>query len=208
MGIARPLPVPFSCYPALAMSTLFEHVAFSRLAAKNLKDRREPGLEAAARGPQVEAPDPHPIGAGEREGVVQPRVQARGPVSKRRGVIVGKSLDVLDHESLMLERTDDAREVKGLGIGKDVALRERPGRGICVPEARDPMIEEAPTRAQNPPETAAVGIDLGFADVLDHADARDRIESLPKRITVVGDPGRDLTLEPGVVDALARKPRL
>ena len=94
--------------------------------AAHLVDRREAGLEAAPRGPQVEPPDAHPLrrrpAASPRRGCSSSRAR---PVPQRLRVVVAEALDVVGLEPGALERELDARQVQRRGVGEHVALRER-----------------------------------------------------------------------------------
>src|SRR3954453_20705232 len=56
--------------------------------APHLVDRREAGLEPVARGPQVQPPDTHPLGARQPGGLVEVVVEALRPLAQRRHVVV------------------------------------------------------------------------------------------------------------------------
>ena len=81
-------------------------------------------------------------------------------------------------EARALERELDARQVQGGGVGKHVALGERPRLGVAVAQAGDAVVEQPPARLQQPCEHARVLVDAVRADVLDHADRGDRVEAL------------------------------
>ena len=53
------------------------------------------------------------------------------------------------------------------------------------------MVEQPPARLQQAGEGARVDVDLGLADVLDHADAGDRVEALAGQVAVVHDADLD-----------------
>ena len=77
------------------------------------------------------------------------------------------------------------------GVGEDVALRERARLGVGVAQAGDAVVEQPPARLEQAGEGARVDVDLGRADVLDHADAGDRVEALAGQVAVVHDPDLD-----------------
>src|SRR5436305_7811765 len=86
------------------------------------------------------------------------------------------------------------------GVGKYETLREGPGLGIADTEARDSVVDHLPAGPQEPRHLRGVGIYLSRADVLDHADARDRIERTVGDLSIVGDPDLDPVLEAGLDD--------
>ena len=115
----------------IGASELLTAALSSRPRAAHLVDRREAGLEAAARGPQVEPPDAR---SARRRRAGSPRRGCRRrarPVAERLGVVVAEVLHVVRLEPGALERELDAREVQRGAVGEHVALRERaapPGR--------------------------------------------------------------------------------
>jgi hypothetical protein len=94
------------------------------------------------------------------------------------------------------------------GVGEHVALGERSGLGVAVPQSRDAVVEQAPARPEQAGESTGVGADVGRAHVLDHADARDRVEALAGELSVVHDAYVDVLGETGLLDAPARHGRL
>ena len=67
------------------------------------------------------------------------------------------------------------------------------------------MVEHEPTRTEHAEERRRIGVHLRFADVLRHADARDRVERLIAELAVVGHADLDALGQPGVGNALARE---
>ena len=68
------------------------------------------------------------------------------------------------------------------GIGEHVALGERAGLGVPVAQPRDAVVHSRPPVVEQPRELRRVDVDLVGADVLDHADAGDRVELLAGQI--------------------------
>src|SRR4051794_29640196 len=116
--------------------------------APHLVDRREPGLEAVAGSPQVEAPDAHALGPREPDRLVDVVVQTLRPVAQRLGVVVAQALDVVDLEARPFERERDARHVQRVRVREDVALGERSGLGVRVAQARDAVVQQPPVGLQ------------------------------------------------------------
>src|SRR5256885_15664872 len=81
------------------------------------------------------------------------------------------------------------------GVGKYETLREGAGLGIADSEARDSVVDYLPAGAQEPRDLRGIGIYLSRADVLDHADARDRVERAVGDLSIVGDPDLHAVLE-------------
>ncbi len=98
--------------------------------------------------------------------------------------------------------------MEGGGVGEHVAFGERSGLGVAVPQSRDAVVEQAPARPEQAGESAGVGVDVGRAHVLDHADARDRVEALAGELSVVHDAYVDVLGETGLPDPPARHERL
>src|SRR6188472_3831262 len=161
---------------------------FSAERAASLVNREESALETATGHAQIEAPDAQPFGASEAHRVVEVLVEPLRPVAQCLGVIVAELLDVAGDEAGPLERQQHAREMQRFGIGEDVALRERSGLGVAVAEASDAVVEQAPTRLEQAGQGAGVDVDLGLANVLDHADAGDRVEALAGQVAVIHHP--------------------
>src|SRR6476659_9909558 len=65
----------------------------------HLVDRREARVEAVARRAQVEAPDPHALGARQPDRLVEVVVESLRPVLERLRVVGAEVLDVLDLEA-------------------------------------------------------------------------------------------------------------
>src|SRR5439155_5937801 len=144
-------------------------------AGQHLVARRDAALEAPPRRAQADPPHAQTLGADEGERLVLPSLDAPQPFAQRARVVAGKALDVLGDEAGGLERREDAREVQRRGVGEHVALRERARLWVAVAQARDAMVEQAPTGAQELGEPRRVRVDHGVADVLDHPDAGDRV---------------------------------
>src|SRR5438093_11401141 len=98
--------------------------------------------------------------------------------------------------------------MQGRGVRKDVAVGEAGRLRIAVPEARDPVVQQSPAGLEQARELRRIKVDLAGADVLDHSDARDRVEALGSELAVVHDADLDTLSEPGFGDALACKLRL
>jgi hypothetical protein len=77
-----------------------------------------------------------------------------------------------------------------------------------VSQAGDTVVEEPPARWQQPGEALGVQVDPLGPDMLDHADARDRVEALAGEIAVVHHPDLDPIVDPRRGDPLARDSRL
>jgi hypothetical protein len=80
-------------------------------------------------------------------------------------------------------------------IGEDVALGEGAGLGVGVAQAGDPVVEQAAAGVEQPGQGLGVDVDVGRADVLDHADAGDRVERLGVELAIVGHADLDPVLE-------------
>jgi hypothetical protein len=65
-----------------------------------------------------------------------------------------------------------------------------------VAQTRDRVLQQSAARSKHPRELGGVGVDLAGADVLGHADARDRVEGLAGQLAVVRDADLDPVLEP------------
>ncbi len=100
-------------------------------AGLDLVDRGEPALEPAPGGTEVEPPDAHALRAGQAHGLVQALVEPARPVAERDLVVAVQALHVVGHEPGSLDGELDARQMERCAVGKDVALRERPGLGIA-----------------------------------------------------------------------------
>ena len=138
-------------------------------------------------GVQVDPPDPRPLAARQPHGFVDPRLEAIDPVAQGLGIVAGEPLDVVDDEAGALQRELHPRHVQRLAVGKDIALRHRPGLVVdAVLELGDAVVEQPPAWLQQPRQAGRIGVDLVLADVLDHADARDRVERLAAQLAIVG----------------------
>src|SRR4051794_15249485 len=142
--------------------------------APHLVDGREARLEPVAGGAQVEPPHAHALRARQARGLVDVFVQSPRPVAKRLRIVVAEAFDVVDLESRPLERERHAREVQRVGVGEHVALAERAGFRVAVAQSGDAMVQDAATVADQRAQLRRVLVDPLLADVLDHADARDR----------------------------------
>jgi hypothetical protein len=67
------------------------------------------------------------------------------------------------------------------------------------------VVEQAPAGRQQLRERAGVAIDLGVADVLDHADAGDRVIRPVVELTVVGEADLDAVGDAGLGHPPARE---
>src|SRR3954453_15347064 len=95
--------------------------------APHLVDRRELGLEAVARGAQVQTPDAHPLGAGDPRGLVDVFVEPARPVAQRLGVVVLEALHVFDLEAGALQRELDTRQRQRIAVGGGVGAHGAAG---------------------------------------------------------------------------------
>src|SRR5215208_1747884 len=177
-------------------------------AAAHLVDRCEAALKPLPSGTQVEPPDADPLHANEPFGLLEAAVKALGPVPERLGVVGGETLNVVGDEAGKLERPQHPGEMKRLSVGENVALREGPGRRIGVSKSGDPVVEEPPAGVEHGGKLASVVVDLILSDVLDHADARDRVVALAGKLAVVGDADLDAVRDTGLRRALACELRL
>jgi hypothetical protein len=151
----------------------------------DLVDRREVVEEAVARGPQVQPPDPHALGARDPRRLVEVGIEALGPVAQRLGVVGLEVLHVPRDESRALQREQHDGELQRLAVGEHVALGERARRLVGVAQAGDAVVEEDPPGPQEAGELGPVAVDLLRADVLDHADAGHLVELLARQVAVV-----------------------
>src|SRR4051812_9298112 len=174
----------------------------------NLVDRREAALEAAPRRAQVDAPDPQALGPGQAQRLVAALVQPARPVAQRLRVVGREALDVLGGEARGLERVQDPREMQRRGVGEDEALGEGPGLGVTMAQPSDAVVEQLAARLQQRLQPPGVLVDLRVADVLDHADAGDRVEALAGQLAVVGDADVDLVGDAVLRGQVARALRL
>jgi len=67
------------------------------------------------------------------------------------------------------------------------------------------VVEQAPARFEHARERGGVLIELHGADVLDHADAGDRVEALAAQLAVVGHADLDAVGDPRRGRPLARQ---
>src|SRR5438309_2158987 len=104
-------------------------------------------------------------------------VQALGPSAQGDGVVLAEALNVGGAEAGALERKLDAREWKRLAVGKHVARGEQVLEWLRVRVERgDRVVQQRPSRSQQPEQRAGVQVDLLLPHVLGHADAGDRVE--------------------------------
>jgi len=112
-------------------------------------------------------------------------------------------------ESRALERECNAGKMEGSGVGEDVALGERPRLGVAMAQAGDAMVEQPPARVQQPREHTRVLIDAVGPDVLDHTNARDRVELIgAHQVAIVTQANLDTILQTRLRHAPARELRL
>src|SRR3954452_1166610 len=173
--------------------------------AEHLVDRGEVDLEAVSGRPQVQAPDPHALRAGQLLGPLAVLVEVADPVAESLRVVGSELLDVPHDESRPLEPEHHARDVGRLPVREDVALREGPALDVAVLQPRDAVVEQAAAGAQHGGELLGVGVDLRLADVLDHPDRGDRVELLAGQLAVVLDADLDPVRESRIGHALARQ---
>src|SRR3954447_11041452 len=176
--------------------------------APQLVDRCEPGFKSVARGAQVEAPDTRALRTSEPRGFVDVVVEPARPLAQGLGVVALEALDVLDLEAGSFQRELDPRQRQRVAVGEDVALGEWPGFGRVRVEARDAVVQQPAAGRQEGAELLRVDVDLVLADVLDHADAGDRVELLALQLAVVLDANVDLVADALGSCALARDLRL
>src|SRR4051794_37880129 len=155
--------------------------------AAHLVDRREPRLESAAGGAQIEPPDACALRARKPRRLIDVVVEPPGPVAQRLGVVVAEALDVVDLETCALERERDPRQVQWVRVGEDVALAERTRGRIVVAEPCDAVVQYPAAVDDQRAELRRVLVYPLVADVLDHADAGDRIEALTADLALVLD---------------------
>ena len=128
------------------------------------------------------------------------------PFAQRARVVLAEALDAERLEARTLERGLRAREVQRRGVGEHVALRERARLRLAVAQPRDAVVEQPAAGTEQAGERARVGIDVDLADVLDHADRRDRVETLAAQLAVVHHADVDAVAEARVrVHARARR---
>src|SRR4051794_21841427 len=176
--------------------------------APHLVDRRESRLEFVACRPQVETPDTNALGAGQPGCLVDVLVEPPRPVTQRPGVVVLEALDVLDLEPRAFQSELDARQGKRIAVREHVALRERSRLRRIRVEACDAVVQQPAAAREELAQLLRVDVDLVFTDVLDHADARDRVELLAAELAVVRHPDVDLVGKARLGGARARDPRL
>ena len=75
-------------------------------------------------------------------------------------------------------------------------------------QAGDPVVEQPPTGRQQAGKALGIDVDPLGADVLDHADACDRVEALTGELAVVHDPDLDPIADPRLGDSAPGNPRL
>jgi len=112
-------------------------------------------------------------------------VQAPSPVPQRLHIVRPEGLDVLGHEAGPLESQEHAGDRKRVRVGEDVALGERSRLSVGVIEPGDAMVEEPPAGLEEARQAVGIQIDPLVTDVLDHADAGDRVEPLAGEVAVV-----------------------
>src|SRR3954447_18940005 len=176
--------------------------------APNLVDRCEAGLKSVARGAQVEPPHARALGAGQARGLIEVVVQAPRPVAQGFRVVVPEALDVAYLEAGSFEGEVDPRQVQRVGGGEDVALAEWTSFGVAVAEPCDAVVQQPSASRQQGAELRGVLVDPFFADVLDHADAGDRVELLAADLAVVLHSDVDLVADAGLFSMFARSSRL
>jgi hypothetical protein len=77
-----------------------------------------------------------------------------------------------------------------------------------VAHAGDAVVQQPPARLEDREEVGHVRVDVAAPDVLDHADARDRVELVRGQVAVVAHLELDLAVEPRVLRLLPRQLRL
>ena len=131
-------------------------------------------------------------------------VQAPVPVAQRRRVVLPETLDVLDLEARPFESQLDPRERQGLPVGEDVARGEEVLVGVVLRVERgDRVVEERPSGPKQLEERGCVEVDLVLADVLGHADARDRVKGTLRQEPVIREADLDPVGDAGGGDLLA-----
>ena len=119
------------------------------------------------------------------------------------GIVGGEAVDVLGREAGTRERRKDPRQVQRRRVREHIALGERSGVRVAVTQARDHVVQLPRPRLKQTSEPLRVAIDLDATDVLNHADARDRVEALAGELAVI----HHADLDP-VGDARPRRPML
>ena len=129
----------------------------------------------------------------------------RRPVAERLRVVGAEALHVLRLEPGALERELDPRQVQRRGVREHVALRERARLGIAHAQPRDAVVQHPPAGLHESRHLARVDVDLVGAHVLDHPDARHRVERLAGEVAVVHHPDVHAVREAALLGAPARE---
>jgi hypothetical protein len=133
------------------------------------------------------------------------------PLAQGLHVVLPEALHVARLEARLLQRRLDAGEVQRRGVREHVALRERAGLRLAEAQPRDAVVEQPAAGLHEPRERRRIGVDVDGADVLDHADRRDRVEALAGQVAVVHhadvDPVGDAGLAYAPARALGLRPR-
>ena len=90
-------------------------------------------------------------------------------------------------------------------VGEDVALGERSRLGVTDTQPGDAVVQEPAARLERCRQPLRVHVDPAGAHVLDHADARDRVERRLIERAVVRDPDLDLFPKAELGDPAARQ---
>ena len=145
---------------------------------------------------------------GEADGLVVARLEGLDPVAQGLGVVLRQAFDVAGHQAGALQRLLDPRQRQRHAVGEHEALRERPlVLGVEVHQLGDPVVEQPPAGPQQAVEGLHVEVDPLLPHVLDHPDARDRVEGLAGQLAVVGQAQLDPVLDARPRDALAAPAR-
>jgi hypothetical protein len=135
------------------------------------------GAEGDRRSGEVADPRPVRTLAYQPPSLVGSRLQACEPFGGRAGVVSTQTLDVEDLEACVLHSRSDVAHALELGPREDVA-REKGHSGRVSTRRRmgDAMVQQEPTRPEQPMQALEVRWIVRDTDVLDDADRRDLVE--------------------------------
>ncbi len=139
-------------------------------------------LEADGRAGHVEPPDLGPRHADQSTARSQSRLEVGDPAAQRARVVLAERLDVAHLEPGALHRQHHGvAHVDQLAVGEHVAADERRAAERRSADRRDRVVQQPPVGASTARSVAKYCVDLVVADVLRHADRRDRVELLARR---------------------------